>query len=622
MSPPPRSDHPADLRRLARLLAAFGLLLGAASVRAEAPAAGPLVVSSSLTTDDLAHRWAERFAAGPGGATPRIVSGRYPTDALGELIAGRAAAALVAREPYPAELAAARAAGLGRLRFWPLATGSRAQRGGTHAIAFVVHRDNPLDALGLDQLRELLAEDGAVRRWGDLGVTGPLAERDIVVHGQPVLRPTGSPPGIVNFLAGRVLDGRAWRRDLVAHEDAPAGATALEAIVQAVARDPAAIGWSGFDYVVPGTKALALGERAAGPFLAGSAEEVAERRYPLARAVYLCLPERPAPAAQAFAEFVLEAAAQQAIAPSAAGFAPLPEPLRAATRAALRGEGFRNAEGAIRITGYNDMREMVEAWTAALARAQPEFRFALDLQGTRTAVDAVASGLAAFGPLGAELSAAQRARFREVAGVEPLEVRVAHASLSPSALSGPVAVFVHESSALRSISLPRLAALFAGGDRTLGLEPCGLGPETALGEWFAARVLPGRRFAPGFTAFGQSAQVVDHVSEHPGAIGFAAAMRGRPGVRALAVAEKEGDPAVELAAENLVDHRYPLVRHLLLLARPPLDEWQRAFLRFVLSDDGQRLLAAGRLGYLPLSAEERAAEARRLEPPRAVSPEP
>lgn len=599
-----------------RAVVAAGFL--PAPTSADAPRA--LRLASSATTDDLAETWSASLARlRPAEPAPVILRGRYPTDALEAVLAGTADAALCAREPYEGELATARLAGRGELRFIPVATGSRASRGGTHAIAIFVHASNPLDALSLPQLREMLAADGRARTWGDVGVAGPLAGRRIVVHGQPVRRASGNPPGIVNFLEGRVLAGRGWRGDVVAHDDQAGGPTALEAIVQAVARDPGAIGWSGFDYQVPGSKPLAIGSGADGPFLRGTDAEVAARTYPLTRLVYLCLPGDAAEAAAELARVILRPDSQAEIARSASGFRPLPEEMRAATLARLaapleppRSGGAVAGDGRIRVVGYNDMREMVAGWTESFARDHPGFRFELDLPSTRAAVEAVASGRAAFGPMGAELSPSQLARFRELAGVEPWQIRVAHASLDSRALSGPLAILVHPSNARREISVPEVAAIFSGRAAGQGLEPIGLAAETALGLFFQERVLRGQAFGPAFQPQAQSAEVVRRVAANPRAIGFAAAVRVEPGVRALAVAPEEGRAAVALTSANLVSNAYPLDRSLWLLVRPPAAPWLREFLRLVLSEEGRRIVAEGSLGYLPLSVEDCQAELAKL----------
>jgi phosphate transport system substrate-binding protein len=580
-----------------------------------------LRLASSATTDDLAEQWTASFAQLRRAGTPvEILRGRYPTDAIEAVIEGRADVALVAREPYESELTAARDAGRGELRFIPIATGSRATRGGTHAIAFFVHASNPVRTLSVAQLREVLAVDGRVRTWGDLGVVGPLAKRDIVVHGQPIRRASGNPPGIVNFLGARILGTRAWRTDLQVHDDAPGGPTALEAIVEAVARDPAAIGWSGFDYGLPGAKTVALGSSREGHFYAGTDAEIGTHDYPLSRFIYACIPVAAAPAAEEFVRMILEPAAQTAIARSVSGFMPLSEEIRTQTVALLQpappvptAAKYRTEDGRIRVVGYNDMREMMTAWTQAFARHRPDIRFDLDLPATRAAVEAVASGRAAFGPIGAELSAEQRARFREINGAEPRQIKVAHASLDPRALSGPLAILVHPSNPRRDISMSELAAIFGGGIRAQGLEPIGLAPDRALGLFFRERVLAGATFGPTFQPRLQSAQVVDSVAANPRAIGFAAAVRANERVRILALKKGDGRSPIELNARNLITNEYPLGRHLWLLLPREAEPWVDDFLKFVLSDAGQRIVAEGSLGYLPLSVKDRQVELQKFQ---------
>jgi len=581
-----------------------------------------LRLATSVTTDDLAATWAASLAQtlGSDAPPPDIFRGRYPTDALEAVISGRADMALVAREPYGSELAAAKQRGRGDLRFIPIATGSRSTRGGTHAIAFFVHASNPLSSLSVSQLREILAVDGRVRTWGDLGVRGSLAERPIVVHGQSLRRDSGNPPGIVNFLGTRVLAGRTWRADIVAHDDQAGGPAALEAIVQAVERDPSAIGWSGFDYLMSGTKTVALGSSSGGPFFAGTSEEIATHAYPLSRWVYACLPGTASPAAEQFVQLILQPAAQSAITRSSSGFLPLDEETRAGALSRLvsplvvpRAATHLTEDGRIRVVGYNDMREMMTGWTQAFGREYPDFRFDLELPGTRAAVEAVASGRAAFGPIGAELSPTQAARFREIAGVEPMQIKVAHASLDPRALSGPLAILVHPSNPRREISMSELAAIFSGRSNTAGLEPIGLAPDRALGLFFRERVLGVAPFGPLFQPRVQSAHVVAAVAENPRAIGFAAAVRADERVRILQLSAADGKSAVELTEANVIANEYPLGRNLWLLVRPPFEPWLEKFLRFVLSGEGQRIIAEGSLGYLPLSAKDREVELRQFQ---------
>jgi phosphate transport system substrate-binding protein len=508
-----------------------------------------------------------------------------------------------------------------------VATGSRATKGGTHAIVIFVNERNPLTRISLTQLREVFARDGRITTWGQLGAKGEWAARKIALHGMRVRRETGNPPGIVNFLETRLLAGRAWRDDLHEYTDVPGGAQSLEQIVRAVAVDESALGYSGFAYAVPGVKALAIGEIDAGPFFSGTDEEIARREYPLARTIYLAVGPAPDAAAWEFLRYVLGAEGQRAISADAQKFFPLGEAVAASARIAAdpgypvyvpqavefpRGASYLTSDGAIAIVGYNDMQGMMEALNARFSALHPGFTFALTLKGTKTAPPALARGESAFAPMGAEFTPDQLTDYLAIAVRPPLVFRVAHDSVGDKALSGPLAIIVHKDNPLASLTLAEVADIFSG-RATRGLHPAGLNAELALGIFLRERTGLGAAFGPGFKGFKQSAEVVAWVAGDPLAIGFAAVNRVKPGVKVLAIAPDKRTAPVALTAENVRAGRYPLDRFLLIYARPPLDPFVREYLRFVLSREGQEIIAADRLGYLPLNAGEVAAELAKLE---------
>jgi len=276
-----------------------------------------------------------------------------------------------------------------------------------------------------------------------------------------------------------------------------------------------------------------------------------------------------------------------------------PAPLAPSASAA-----YLRSDGAIALVGYNDMQEMLESLSARYTQLHPTLRFALELKGTRTGPPALAAGTAALAPMGAEFSPRELADYRAVTGREPVAIRIAHASLDPRALSGPLAILVHSSHPLAALTVAEVAEIFSGKNRALGLIPVGLKPETALGLFFKKKVLGEASFSSDFIGLSQSRDVVKWVEEHPGAIGFAAAVRASDKVKILALAARTGAPSVELNPENLIAGRYPLDRHLLMYARAPLEPWVRDFLDFILSVEGQRAIAKGHLGYLPLGVAE------------------
>lgn len=298
-----------------------------------------------------------------------------------------------------------------------------------------------------------------------------------------------------------------------------------------------------------------------------------------------------------------------------------------------RNASYLTRDGAIAVVGYNDMQELLAGIDSLFVAAHPDFRFALDLRGTKTAPPALARRSSAFAPMGAEFSAEQLRAYREEGGGDLIAVRVAHASLSPRAKSGPLLVVVHPSNPLERLTLADLARIFGTAEGTdgvtrwgqLGLpagwaerpvHAAGLAADTALGICMLEQGMPGRRFRPDFAGLAQSEDVVRRVAADPDAIGFAKANVVTPAVKVVALAVRPGDGYSTGSASDLRAGRYPLDRFLYLYVRPGpggvLDPWLAEYLRLVLSDDGQRAVAATPQGYLPLNGREVAAERARL----------
>ena len=282
-------------------------------------------------------------------------------------------------------------------------------------------------------------------------------------------------------------------------------------------------------------------------------------------------------------------------------------------------------EGVVTVVGYNDMKEMLEAMAARFSAAHPGLHFRLVLPGTRFAPEALAKNESAFAPMGAEFTPAQLAAYRAIRSPDPVAFRVAHASLDPKALSGPLALFVHRDNPLRSLTLAQVARIFSGEARRWGdvgatgdwaarpIAPIGLADGTALSYAFRDMAMRGRATDARMKGLAQSAEVVRAVGEDANAIGFAAAMRATDATRMLALAAREGEVPVAPTEEAIVAGRYPLDRFLLIYVAPPVTPPAREFLRLALSRDGQEAVAATPQRYLPLSAADAAAELRKLD---------
>jgi phosphate transport system substrate-binding protein len=258
---------------------------------------------------------------------------------------------------------------------------------------------------------------------------------------------------------------------------------------------------------------------------------------------------------------------------------------------------YRTRDGAVKVVGYNDMREMLVPIAKRFTAAHPDIHFDLELPGTRFAPDALAKGASAFAPMGAEFTPAQLTAYREVREGNPIPFRVAHASLNPKALSGPLAVFVHHDNPVHSLTLTQLAGIFAGDARRWGdvgatgewaarpIALVGVADGTALFYAFRDLAMSGRAIDSRMKGLRQSADVVRTVGSERDAIGFAAAMRATDSTRIVSLA-REGEAAVAPTEKNLVAGLYPLDRFLLVYVVPPIPPVAREFIRLMLSREG------------------------------------
>ncbi|MDH7974469.1 substrate-binding domain-containing protein [Sphingomonas sp. AR_OL41] len=290
--------------------------------------------------------------------------------------------------------------------------------------------------------------------------------------------------------------------------------------------------------------------------------------------------------------------------------------------------GAAPAPQVIRIVGYNDMREMLAAAAPRIEARHPNVRIVLDLPATRAAPAALIDGSSVLAPMGAAMDPADRAALRARWGGDPLEIRVAHDSLSAAALSSPIGVIVARDNPLTSLPLATIRAAFTGtapparwGD--LGVRGAwaaqpvhlyGLASDTAIARY----LLQGPFAATGFTATvrtsRQSRDVATAVANDRFGLGITSLNRAGGATRALALSDAAGTHRPDRA--GIRSGHYPFDRFLLVYARRDrrggIEPEAAMLLDFLLSRAGQAIIAHGTLGYLPLNRHELATERARL----------
>lgn len=279
---------------------------------------GDLTTIESEWMDDLMKSWIEGFSRHYPGVKISSLK-RVTVGAMGvepALTDGRIQLAPASRELLPFEVEHFKQ----KFGYEPLeievGLGSYRAPDRSKAIAIYVNQNNPIKELTLAQLDAIYCgtrnrgykED--IWKWGQLGLTGEWADREILPVG------TQQPEGTGNFLRMQACLNGDFKRSFHLLKPAPP-ASGLERIVRIVAANPSAIGYGGFGNARPGAKAVPLAEKEGGPYVTGTFEDVTSGKYPLVRYIYISVNRAPGKPLNAnvkeFLKYVLSLEGQQAV---------------------------------------------------------------------------------------------------------------------------------------------------------------------------------------------------------------------------------------------------------------------------------------------------------------------
>lgn len=177
------------------------------------------------------------------------------------------------------------------------------------ALAVFVHKDNPIEALSLEQLDAIFSKNrnsgyaSDIATWGDAGLTGEWADKPISLYGR------NSASGTYGYFKKVALfDGD--------YKDTVKEQPGSSAVVQGVASDKYGIGYSGVGYktadvrIVP----LSVGD---GEAFDANAENAYSGDYPLARFLYIYINKNPNedldPLRAEFIKYVMSKEGQEAV---------------------------------------------------------------------------------------------------------------------------------------------------------------------------------------------------------------------------------------------------------------------------------------------------------------------
>jgi phosphate transport system substrate-binding protein len=177
-------------------------------------------------------------------------------------------------------------------------------------LAVYVNKDNPIEGLALQQCDAIFsktrkggfAED--ISRWGQVGLTGAFANAPIELYGR------NSASGTYGYFKDHAL----FKGD---YKDSVKEQPGSSSVVQGVATNLYAIGYSGIGYKTADVRALPLAEEAGAPFIPATAEYAYTGEYPLARFLWLSVNYRPGsqldPLRREFIRYIFSRQGQQVV---------------------------------------------------------------------------------------------------------------------------------------------------------------------------------------------------------------------------------------------------------------------------------------------------------------------
>jgi phosphate transport system substrate-binding protein len=168
-----------------------------------------------------------------------------------------------------------------------------------------------------------------------------------------------------------------------------------------------------------------------------------------------------------------------------------------------------------------------------------------------------------------------------------------------------LAVYVHESNPVKELTLAQIKAIYTG--KITNWKQLG-GPEAKIilysrennsgtYVYFKDNVLGGDDYAAATQSMPGTAAVVNAVAKDKFGVGYGGAAYGK-GIKFVKIKRDDSSPGYEPTPENVKSGDYPISRFLFLYTRSRPTGALKAYIDWILSDEGQQVVS--KVGYFPI----------------------
>ncbi len=264
----------------------------------------------------------------------------------------------------------------------------------------------------------------------------------------------------------------------------------------------------------------------------------------------------------------------------------------------------------IQNSGSDTMVNLAQAWAETYAKVNPAVSVEVAGGGSGTGIAALINGTVDIANASRDMRPEELESAKRNTGKEPIKFVVGYDAL---------AVYVHPDNPLEEITLDQLAEIYGEGGTLTKWSQLGIEHPTCTNDeiirvsrqsnsgtyfYFREHVLgKNRDYKLGSRDLHGSKDVVDLVSRTPCAIGYSGMGYATEHVKALKIARRAGDPAYPPTLQTAIDGTYPIARPLNMYTLGEPTGHIKAYLDWILSDAGQKIVEE--TGYVSIPKEQR-----------------
>ncbi len=254
--------------------------------------------------------------------------------------------------------------------------------------------------------------------------------------------------------------------------------------------------------------------------------------------------------------------------------------------------GTEELSGSLTVQGSDTMVNLAQAWAEGFQAENGDVSISVTGGGSGTGIASIINGTVDFANASREMKDEEVSQAQD-AGVDPVETEVA---------KDGIVVLVNPANTVEDLTIEQLGQIYrgeitswkalGGDDKPIVL----LGRDTSSGTYeFFGEAVVGKdaKYAKSMKNLQSSQAIVDEVGKNADAIGYVGLGYESDAIKPVKVA------GIEANVDTVLDRSYPLSRGLYMYSNGEPDGVKKAYIDWILSAEGQKLVADQ--GFVPLS---------------------